>query len=241
MWCCHTVIPGNVLTGFANSKEVSVSTVLPSLVPPQRIDDCVEIHNLRWELCDPQVLNHQMFRSGHDCTSAFSARRPCILGFQADIAISVLRVVSKMLCLPDTAFARDFAGNSWEELEASRCSGTFPSTRPCLNSCSRSGRSCDKFHHSLFVILIWVFGFCWSTRRVSSYSITSSSSSLASPTSLSQDAVTPTQHPASTGSESVCESLSSDQEQRMARSSPCCILSVCHFWWVVVFWPLVQW
>ena len=32
-----------------------------------------------------------------------------------------------------------------KELEASRCSGTLSSTRFSLNSCSHSGRSCDKF------------------------------------------------------------------------------------------------
>ena len=30
------------------------------------------------------------------------------------------------------------------------------------------------------------------------------------------------------------KSLSTDQGQRTVRSSPCCILSFCHFWWVVV-------
>ena len=30
-----------------------VSIVLPGLVPPQRIDDCFEIHILHLELCDP--------------------------------------------------------------------------------------------------------------------------------------------------------------------------------------------
>ena len=30
-------------------------------------------------------------------------------------------------------------------------------------------------------------------------------------------------------------SLSKDQGQWMVRNSPCCMLSVCHFWWVVVF------
>ena len=34
-----------------------------------------------------------------------------------------------MLCVPDTTFARGSEGNSWEELEASRCSGTLSSTR----------------------------------------------------------------------------------------------------------------
>ena len=37
------------------------STVLPSLVPLKRIDDCVEIHILHKELCDLLLLNHQNF------------------------------------------------------------------------------------------------------------------------------------------------------------------------------------
>ena len=36
------------------------------------------------------IRSHQFFRSGLDCTSAFSARSPCNLGSQADIAISVI-------------------------------------------------------------------------------------------------------------------------------------------------------
>ena len=31
----------------------------------------------------------------------------------------------------------------------------------------------------------------------------------------------------------LLKSLSMDQGQRMVRGSPCCILFVCHFWWVV--------
>ena len=42
-----------------------------------------------------------------------------------------------MLCSPDTTFARGSEG----KLEPSWCSGTLSSTRPCLNSCSHSGRS----------------------------------------------------------------------------------------------------
>ena len=36
-----------------------VTTVLPNLAPQWRIDDCFEIHILRWELCDLLLLNHQ--------------------------------------------------------------------------------------------------------------------------------------------------------------------------------------
>ena len=47
----------------------------------------------------------------------------------------------KILRLPDTTFARGSESNSWEKLEASRCSGTLSSTRFPLNSFSHSGRS----------------------------------------------------------------------------------------------------
>ena len=36
-----------------------VSTVLPSLVPQKRIDDCFEIHLPRRGLCDPQLSSHR--------------------------------------------------------------------------------------------------------------------------------------------------------------------------------------
>ena len=36
-----------------------VSIVMPNLVPLQRIDDCVEIHILHLQLCDPLLSNHQ--------------------------------------------------------------------------------------------------------------------------------------------------------------------------------------
>ena len=63
-----------------------VSTVLSNLVLLQRNDDCFEIHIPRKELCDPQFLKiTKNFRSGHDSTSASSARRPCNLGSQTDI------------------------------------------------------------------------------------------------------------------------------------------------------------
>ena len=50
----------------------------------------------------------------------------------------------KMLCLLGTTFARGSKGNSWEELEASRCSGTLSSNNQCLNSCSQSGTPCNS-------------------------------------------------------------------------------------------------
>ena len=79
----------------------------------------------------------------------------------------------KILCLPDTTFAHGSESNSWEELEASRCSGTLTETRFSVNSSSHSGRSRNGSPRtSSLSFLFGVFGFCWSTRRVSSYFIT---------------------------------------------------------------------
>ena len=49
-----------------------------------------------------------------------------------------------MFCLLGTTFARDSKGNSWEELEVSRCSGTLSSINPSLNSYSQSGTPCNS-------------------------------------------------------------------------------------------------
>ena len=48
----------------------TVTTQLPSLVPPRHIDDCSAIHFLHSELCDLQL------RSGHDCVSRGFTRQP---------------------------------------------------------------------------------------------------------------------------------------------------------------------
>ena len=55
----------------------------------------------------------------------------------------------KVLCLPDTTFARGPEDNSWQELGASRCSGTLSSTSFSLNSSNYSGRSRKGFHRVL--------------------------------------------------------------------------------------------
>ena len=47
----------------------------------------------------------------------------------------------KILCLPETTFARGSEDNSREELGASRCSWTLPSTRFSVNSSNHPGRS----------------------------------------------------------------------------------------------------
>ena len=95
----------------------------------------------------------KIFCTKYDSAKTSSARGPRDLGPQADLAISVLRQVTKMLCLPDTTFCSRLWSNSWEKLEASRCSGTLSSARLSLNSSSHSGRSCDEFPRTSSLIL----------------------------------------------------------------------------------------
>ena len=76
----------------------TVTTQLPSLVPPRHIDDFSAIHFLHSELCDLQL------RSGHDCVSAFSARSPCYFGLQAFFTIRILGKVRKYTMLTRNRF-----------------------------------------------------------------------------------------------------------------------------------------
>ena len=87
--------------------------------------------------------SHKISTLGTSVPVRLPARSPRDIAWEADIAISVLREVRKMLCLPHTIFARGSKGHSWEELEASRCSGTLSCKSPCLNACSQSGTPCN--------------------------------------------------------------------------------------------------
>ena len=87
---------------------------------------CRDSHPSLRTLWSAVTKSPKKISSGHDRTSASSARGPCNFGSQA-------------------LLARGSESNSWEEVEAFRCSGKLSSTRLCLNSCSHSGRSCDEF------------------------------------------------------------------------------------------------
>ena len=65
-------------------------------------------------ICCFQVTN--IFCSKYGCASAFSARSFCYLGPHADVAISVIRSVSIMLCLPDTTSPRGSEADSRGDL-----------------------------------------------------------------------------------------------------------------------------
>ena len=81
---------------FCTDTPGSIEWLDPA--PRLHIGDCFESLILHWELCD--LLCHQVtkiFRSRHDCTSAFSAKSPCYFGSQADITIWVLEKVMKRL------------------------------------------------------------------------------------------------------------------------------------------------
>ena len=78
-----------------------------------------------------------------------------------------------ILCIPDTTSARGSEADSQEELVGvSLRAGTLSSTRFSINSSNHSGRSRNGSHRTPSLLLVWVFGFYWSTRRVSPYSVT---------------------------------------------------------------------
>ena len=105
-------------------------------------------------ICSYQVT--KIFRSGHDCTSSSSARRPRYFCLQSDIAIWVLRKLRiDTPCVPNPVPLLLAAplGSSWDELEVSwslgagfrrGSKGLLSSTKFSLNSCSQSGRSCNR-------------------------------------------------------------------------------------------------
>ena len=137
-----------------------VSTVLPSLVPLPRIDDCVEIHILHWELFDPLVRILQW--------------SPRNLGSQAGIAISVpseseWRYYAYPIPLLLAAL-KVINEKNWKRLGVLEHHHLpdFPRTLPAIPARSRkvSPRTSS---------LSFLFGFSVSvgpTRRVSSYFIT---------------------------------------------------------------------
>ena len=95
-------------------------------------------------------------RSWHDCTSSFSARSSCNFGFQADVAISVLREVTFKYCacripLFLAALKMIHEKNSRvrpHELEP------LSSTRFSVNSCNHSGRWRNGSHRNLSMPLV---------------------------------------------------------------------------------------
>ena len=108
----------------------------------------------RW-LCRDTHPSLRTLRSAVIKSPKFSARGTTLSVrlLHGALVILVLKPISqflssgkwvKMVCLLGTTFARGSKGNSWEELEASRFSGTLSSTSPCLNSCSHSGTPCNS-------------------------------------------------------------------------------------------------
>ena len=148
--------------------------------------DCISMIVSRFTLftknfmvCCYQVT--ELFRSRHDCTSEFSARSSCYFGSQADVAISVLREVNLYIYIYIYIYivlARyNFSSRLWSWLTkeiagASLYSGTLSSTRFFVYFSNHSGRSRNGFPPYSFIvfIFIWIWDFCWSTRRISPYS-----------------------------------------------------------------------
>ena len=60
------------------------------------------LFTLNFVICSNQITG--IFRSGHDCVSVSSARRPCYFGLQAYFTIRILRKVRKHTVLTRTQF-----------------------------------------------------------------------------------------------------------------------------------------
>ena len=114
--------------------------------------------SFHWALLRSAVIKSPIFRSGYDCTSTSSARS--LSTFSSSNRYRNLGP-SESACRhcaypnPGSTFARDSIGNSWEELEVSRCpcdgsprssTRTLSSTKFSLNSCSLSGKSRNSSH-----------------------------------------------------------------------------------------------
>ena len=135
----------------------TVTTGLPSLVPPRRIDDWCVIHFLHWELCDPQSLNHQNFPLWARLYQHVFCKKPLLLfvfkqisqfrsfGKCVFVHYAFLSLVPLLLATPLLS--------SWEELGSVSTSldagfprgseGLLSSTKCSQNSCSQPGNSCD--------------------------------------------------------------------------------------------------
>ena len=139
--------------------------------PPRRhIDDCSAIHSLYWEFCDLLLSSHQNVPLGTTVPARLLQEAFDIFVFMEISQLGSFGKCENTLWLPEpgSTFARDSIGNSWDELEVSRCLGAgFPrgseglrsSTKCFLNSCSS-----DFFVSSIFIC---VFGFWRSVQRVS--------------------------------------------------------------------------
>ena len=119
------------------------------LAPRQRTDDCFEIHIHQWELCDPQLLNHQTFLH--------------------EARLSPVRFLQGALVILFSSRRRNF-GHSESENYHCASSILFPllqdgaslvSTRLSFKSTNQNGRSAKGssafFLSSLFLFWFWIF------------------------------------------------------------------------------------
>ena len=75
-------------------KDMTGSIGWSSPAPRLHMDDCFEIHNFHWELCNLLLSSHKIFCTKYGSTNTSSARCPRDFGPLADLAISVFREVS---------------------------------------------------------------------------------------------------------------------------------------------------
>ena len=155
----------------------NVTTELPNLVPLRHIDDLLRDSSFteKFVICSYQVT--KTFRSGHECTSTSSARSPRYFCVQADIAIRVLRQVLVDTMLTRTRF--HFCSRlrvvihekSWEYLDPyaqgfpTALKDYFHRLKISRNSCSQSGKTCNRTLCTSSCPSFFVFGFYWFMQR----------------------------------------------------------------------------
>ena len=145
----------------------------------------------------------------------------------------------KIRCLPDTTFARSFEDNSREELGASRCFWDTVIHKILRKLFWTFWQITQRVSpYSFVVIFMWVFGFYWSTRCVSPYSITDTLTFCWCVMLCRNHGFLRYRCRRCRWSWAWSACRQTRDNDRYV-SSPCCILSVCYFWWVVVSWPLV--
>ena len=150
--CWHTMIPGKIFTGFPTFLGiVSAKWLLVSSSASRTFVNSFPFPGKSWFCTDTTGSIESAVMKSPKC-SAQGTTVPVRL-LQETRVILFLKQISqfrsfrkwvKMLCLPDTTFARGSECNSWEGLEAYQCSGNLSSTRFSLNSCSHSGRPRDE-------------------------------------------------------------------------------------------------
>ena len=99
-----------------------------------------------WEVFVLHGRIEKLWRDSHPSLRTLVIKSPKLSALGTTVRVRLLQEALVIFVLKQVSHLLSFGskGNSWEELEASRCSGTPSSTSPCLNSCSQYGTPCNS-------------------------------------------------------------------------------------------------